>query len=465
MVEGTPLLREHTAYTRIEGSNPSVSARNTIACALRVPAIFFCFDFIGFRVYICPFQFRTIPPKPTCIRGIDRGTNSIDTMALTVKQVDSAKPKDKPYKLGDSGGLYLYIAPSGLKSWRANYQQDGKQRTRTYGRHPQMTLAKARAAHALAKSTDATTGTTTTLTFREAAKRWLAVKIPSLTNHKHKIQVENTLERFVYPVIGDMPIDQIKRPALAEIVLSTQEGDRVETAHRVAGRITAVFDYAQDMGIIASHGASGLTRVLQPRRVRKPMATIPPQEAGRLLALIEDYDEPVTRLGLQLLALTFVRVGELRGMRWDELREDGAVWVIPSERMKLRLPHVVPLSRQAQEVLSELRLLTGEGDLVLESPINRRKPISENTFLFALYRLGYRGRMTAHGFRSLASTVLNEQSGFAHDVIERQLAHKETDAVRAAYNRAQYLDQRRALMAWWGSWLDQQRANHQCASE
>lgn len=385
-------------------------------------------------------------------------------MALTVKQVDAARPKDNPYKLGDAAGLYLYVAPTGLKSWRANYQQDGKQRTRTYGRYPQMSLAQARAAHAAAKAGDTTPDTTTAPTFAEVARQWLAVKLPALSNHKHKIQVQATLERFAYPAIGNTPMDQIKRPALAAIVQAAQEGGRVETAHRVAGRITAVFDYAQDMGIIEHHGASGLVRVLQARKVRKPMASIPPEETGQLLAAIDDYDEPVTRLGLQLLALTFVRVGELRGMRWDELREDGAVWVVPAERMKLRLPHVVPLSRQAKAVIEQLRLLSGDGDLIMESPVRRGHPVSENTFLFALYRLGYRGRMTAHGFRSLASTVLNEQSGFERDVIERQLAHRETDAVRAAYNRAQYLDQRRQLMQWWADWLDQQRAAHQRAS-
>ena len=227
----------------------------------------------------------------------------------------------------------------------------------------------------------------------------------------------------------------------------------METAHRVAGRIAAVFDYAIDVGHIEAHPASGLVRVLQSRKVKKPMASIPPTETGALLRAIEGYDEPVTRLGLQLLAHTFVRVGELRYMRWSELREDGAVWVVPGERMKLRLPHVVPLSQQARAVLASLHVLSGDREFVLNSPVRPGHPISENAFLFALYRLGYRGRMTAHGFRVLASTVLNEQSGFAHDVIERQLAHKETDAVRAAYNRAEYLDTRRELMRWWGGGL------------
>lgn len=387
-------------------------------------------------------------------------------MTLTARQVDAAKPGEKPYKLADSGGLYLYVAPTGLKSWRANYQQDGKQKTRTYGRYPGMTLAQARAAHGTAKGGDTTPEPKATApTFETVARDWLKVKLPGLSNPKHQGQVAGTLERFVYPKIGKMPIDAIRRPMLVEVVQAAQDGGRVETAHRVAGRITSVFNYAQDVGILESHGAAGLVRVLQARKVRKPMASIPPGEAGDLLRQIDSYDEPVTRLGLKLLALTFVRVGELRAMRWDELRENGAVWVVPDIRMKLRVPHVVPLSMQARAVLDELRLITGESDLVLESPLHPDKPLSENTFLFALYRLGYRGRMTAHGFRALASTVLNEQSSFSHDVIERQLAHKEVDEVRAAYNRAQYLPQRRTLMQWWADWLDRQRAGLPHASE
>jgi Phage integrase family. len=160
------------------------------------------------------------------------------------------------------------------------------------------------------------------------------------------------------------------------------------------------------------------------------------------------------------VAYTFVRVNEALGFKKDELREDGAIWVVPAERMKgeadAKLPHVVPLAPQVQKIVAQLSEMSGS-DLVLESSAAPGRPLSENTLLFALYRLGYKHRMTVHGFRSLASTVLNEQSGFSRDVIERQLAHKETDDVRAAYNRAEYLPQRRELMRWWADWLDVQR--------
>jgi integrase len=325
-----------------------------------------------------------------------------------------------------------------------------------------MSLADARRAHALARSDKAPSAAVKTApTFKEVAQEWLRVKLPSLSNGKHQGQIESTLERYAFPLIGAMPIDSIPRTQLVAVVRAAQEGGKVETAHRVTGRIAAVFDHAQDLGYIEQHGAAGLTRVLQARKVKKPMASIPPEEAGKLLLAIDDYDEPITRLGLWLLAYTFVRVGELRGMRRSEFKEDGAVWVVPPLRVTgdedKKRPHVVPLSRQAREVVEQLKAYTGKTDLVLDSPLRRGHPLSENTFLFALYRLGYRGRMTAHGFRALASTVLNEQSGFGRDVIERQLAHRETDEVRAAYNRAQYFKQRQEMMAWWADWLDGQR--------
>lgn len=315
-----------------------------------------------------------------------------------------------------------------------------------------MSLADARNAHRKAREPQAASKAAPL--FEVVAADWMKTKLPSLSNGKHQIQVANTIERFVLPAIGKIPIDALPRATLVNVVRAVQERGTVETAHRVAGRITMILNWAQDAGLIEQHAAAGLTRVLVPRKTRRPMASIAPDEAGALMRAIDGYEEPITRLGLRLLALTSVRVGELRGMRWDELREDRTVWVVPAERMKLRLPHVVPLSRQARAVLAELEPLTGHAELVLDSPAAPGRPLSENTFLFALYRLGYRGRMTAHGFRALASTVLNAQSTFAAEVIERQLAHRETDAVRAAYNRAEYLTQRHELMQWWADWLE-----------
>lgn len=377
-------------------------------------------------------------------------------MALSARAIDTAKPREAAYKLADRDGLYLFVSPAGGKSWRANYREAGKQKTRTYGRWPGMTLAQAREAHAAARGGVAEPETAASPTFEETARKWLLVHLPGLSNPKHRHQVEETLSTYVYPAIGSRPLGEIKRAELVAAIQAAGLAGKVETAHRVAGRISAVFAYAQDAGIIESHPAANLARVLVPRKVQKPMASIPPDEAGALMRAIDTYPDTVTRLALELLSLTFVRVGELRGMQWDELREDGAVWLVPAQRMKAKLPHVVPLAPRARAILAQLREMT-DGTLVLDSPTNPGHPLSENTLLFALYRLGYRGRMTAHGFRALASTVLNERSGFPADVIERQLAHRETDAVRAAYHRAEYLPQRRELMVWWANWLQSAR--------
>ena len=376
-------------------------------------------------------------------------------MTLTTKQVEAARPKDQAYKLADSAGLYLYISKAGGRSWRSNFVADRRQGTKTYGTYPELSLAQARAAHGIFRSE----GTSKrSLTFEEVAKKWLKLKLPTLSNGKHQIQVSETLERFAYPMIGSMPVNTIKRADLVRVVRAVEEKGIIETAHRVAGRLKAVLDHAQDEGLLEQHPGAGLSRVITGRPRVKPMASIPVAEAPALLRIIGTYNEPVTKLGLLMLAHTFVRVGELRGMRWDEIKSDDAVWVVPEGRMKLKMPHVVPLSAAVIALLEDLRKLSGRSELVFESQIRPGHSISENTFLFALYRLGYRGRMTAHGFRALASTVLNEQSGFDKDVIERQLSHQETDEVRAAYNRAEYLPKRREMMDWWSQWLQKAAA-------
>lgn len=385
-------------------------------------------------------------------------------MTLTARQVETAKPKDKAYKLTDGEGLYLFVAPSGTRSWRANFVANGKQGTKTYGRYPEMGLSDARIAHRGTKEAGHGTDAMASgagQTFEKVAKSWLQKHLPGLRNPKHQGQVQNTLERFVYPKLGQRPIHEIRRPELVTVVQEVQTKDkgRVETAHRVAGRITSVFNHAIDTGILESHPAASLSRVLVARSVKKPMACINPDEIGQLLRDIDQYPEPVTRMGLLLAAYTFPRVNEILGFRKDELKEGGDLWVVPAERMKAGLLHVIPLAEPVKKIVKQLMAMS-DSELVLDSPARPGHPLSENTLLFALYRMGYRGRMTVHGFRALASSVLNEQSGFPHDVIERQLAHKETDQVRAAYNRAEYLPKRRELMTWWANWLDEQRAKH-----
>jgi len=375
---------------------------------------------------------------------------------LTAKIIESAKAKDTQYKLSDSHGLYLVITPRSVKSWRCNYKQDGKHKTHTFGRYPDISLAKARLLNSEFKDSLAQGSISKVPTFDEVKNDWYLHKLPTLKNTKHKQQIIYRLDTFASPTIGTMPIDTIKRAHLVKVVQDIQgkktaHDEMIETANRVGTHLRQLFDYAVDVGIIESHAANGLSRVLKTAKVNH-MPCVAIEDAPTLLKAINSYDEPITRLGLILASLTFVRTTELRFMRWTEIKDE-RFWVIPAERMKgkpeKRKPHVVPLSDYALEILAEIEKINGDYEYVLHSPTRPHHPISENTLLFALYRLGYRGKMTVHGFRALASTILNEQSPFSKDVIERQLAHKETDAVRAAYNRAEYLDERIKLMDWW----------------
>lgn len=288
------------------------------------------------------------------------------------------------------------------------------------------------------------------ITFGEAAERWLAWRLPQLSNADNQRGIEQSIRDYVLPDLGRLKLSDIRRRDLVAVVKGVAEKGRIETAHRVGQRIRAIFDHAVDHGDIEAHPAAGLSRVLPTADVRH-IAAVTPAEMPKLMRDIQGYTEPVTRAGLELLAHTFVRTTELIGAHWSEFQAD--VWVIPEERMKLRIPHVVPLSSRVRAILDGLRAMTDESPYVLASSMNPEQPISKNTLLFALYRLGYRGRMTGHGFRSLASTILNESGKWSRDAIERQLAHKETDRVREAYHRAEYLDERRRMVEWYSNHL------------
>jgi integrase len=323
--------------------------------------------------------------------------------------------------------------------WRAYVYSDGKRRTKLFRLKSE--------AQAWADATQSKTGH---MTFGAAAERWLAWKLPQLDNANNVRTVEQSIREHVLPAIGDRKLADLKRADLVAVVRAVATDGKVETAHRLGQRIRAIFDHAVDHGDIESHAAAGLSRVL-PVAGKTHQPAVSPSELPDLLKAIHGYSEPVTRLGLLLLAHTFVRTSELIGARWEEIRSD--VWVIPESRMKRRIPHVVPLSEPVRELLKELRMRTGEESEYILASRNPRQPISNNTLLFALYRLGYRGRMTGHGFRALASTILNESGLWSRDCIERQLAHSESDQVRASYMRAEFLAERVKMMAWWSERL------------
>jgi len=287
------------------------------------------------------------------------------------------------------------------------------------------------------------------ITFGYAAERWFAQRGADA-------DVEAMVRRHVLPVLATKKLTEITRLDLVELVRGISGRGRVETAHRVGQRIRQIFDSAVDHGEIDTHPAAGLARVL-PTVQPKPMGAIRAEELPELMRAIDTYHDPVTRAGLNLLAYTFVRTAELIRGTWVELK-DAETWLIPYPRMKAKLPHVVPLARQVREILADLRTIAPENPHFLPSSMNPMCGLSDNTLLFAIYRLGYRGRMTGHGFRSVASSVLNECGLWSPDAVERQLAHKENNRVRAAYMRADFLEERRRMMQWWADHLDASRS-------
>jgi integrase len=352
------------------------------------------------------------------------------------------------------------IVPYGEK-WRVYLLNKGKRETKL--------LRTKREAHAWAAARQAELATASSVTFGEVAERWLALKIPSFDSEINQRTVEQSVRDYILPPLAHKRLDEIARTDLVAVVDAVAKQGIIETAHRVGQRIRQIFDYAVDCGQWKDpHVAtSTLSRVL-PRRRKRKMAAVRLAEVPELMRAIQGYPEPITRTGLLLLAHTFTRTNELIRARWEEIR-DPDTWVIEEHRMKgkgeERKLHVVPLTRQTKALLARARELgnevtVGEGSsYFLASPVNALCGISSNTLLFALYRLGYRGRMTGHGFRAIASSVLNESGLWNPDAIERQLHHDETDDVRASYNRAEYLEERRRMMQWYSDYIESRAAS------
>jgi integrase len=387
---------------------------------------------------------------------------------LTDTLIRKSKTPSKPTKLMDGRGLFLLLAPSGGRWWRFRYNFTGKEKLLSLGTYPDVTLREARDARdqarkLLAKGIDPSAlrreekrakQEAGANTFATVAREWLANVKPKWVDIYHH-DTETRFETYVFPDIGRTPVKDVTPPELLAVLRKIEARGTVETAHKVARACGQVFRYGIATGRCERNPAADLRGALKARPRPKHMATLSASDLPPFLSKIHGYDgELQTKLALQLLALTFVRTGELRGATWAEIDLDQAEWTIPADRMKTKAPHHVPLSRQAVTVLRQLRDMNGKWPWVFAGRAPA-KPMSKNTILFALYRLGYHGRMTGHGFRALASTTLNEM-GFRLDVIERQLAHAEKNAVRAAYHRSQYLAERTAMMQTWADFLDAQ---------
>ncbi|MEQ1838004.1 MAG: integrase arm-type DNA-binding domain-containing protein [Candidatus Nitrotoga sp.] len=369
-------------------------------------------------------------------------------------------------KLHDGGGLYLWVYANGGKFWRLRYQLGGKEKSLSFGSYPQVSLKEARAKRdeqrkvldadldpsAERKATNLRKKLANVNSFEAVALEWYTKQLHTWVEH-HASDVKRRLESNIFPTLGKRPIDQINALELLETIRKIEARGAYDLAHRVLQVCGQVFRYGIATGRCTRNLSTDLRGALTPH-VKKHQSAVRPEELPELMRAIAKYDETgdkQTRLALQLLAQTFVRTNELIGAEWAEFDLDNALWIIPAGRMKMKAEHVVPLARQALAILAELKEISGGSRFVFPGR-NRDKPISNNTMLFALYRMGYKGKMTGHGFRAVASTILNE-TGFKPDVIERQLAHCERNEVRGAYNRAEYLPERKRMMQHWADYL------------
>jgi integrase len=387
-------------------------------------------------------------------------------MPLNDTAIKNAKKREKPYKLSDGGGLHVLVGKDGSRYWRMAYRFHGKQKTLALGIYPTVPLADARAARDeakkwLAKGLDPTQVrkeqklaalAAAESTFEAVALEWCQSQKKAWTVG-HAARVGARLKADIFPDLGSRPIAEIESPEVLAALRKVENRGALDTAKRLRQTVGQIFRYAISTGRAKRDPSFDLKGALMAAGRQQHHRAMPREELPKFLVALNEYaGQAQTRLALQLVVLTFVRTKELRGARWDEMDFDMAEWRIPAERMKMHDPHIVPLSRQAIEVLTELRSAAGRSPFVFPSP-GAEGYMSNNTMLYALYRMGYHSRATVHGFRAVASTLLNEM-GFEPDWIERQLAHDERNKVRAAYNHAMHLPERRQMMQHWADYLD-----------
>ena len=387
-------------------------------------------------------------------------------MALTDTEIRNARPKDKPYKLTDGQGLYLLVTPKGSKLWRLKYRIGGIEKTLSLGKYPQVSLKETRN-----KAFEAKQGLSSGIapsqtkkaqkasdsgvdTFETISREWFG-KFSAGWAPDHAERVIRLLERDVFPWLGGKIIKKITAPELLAVLRRIEARGAVDTAHRARQTAGAVFRYAVATGRAERDPSGDLRGAIPLARGGHMAAITDPKRLGGLLRAIDAYEGSlIVRCALRLAPLVFVRPGELRRMEWAEVSVERGEWVIPGEKMKMREPHVVPLSNQALEILEEIRPFTGAGRYVFPSPTSSNRPLSDMALLTALRRMGItKEEMTIHGFRAAASSLLNAQ-GWPSDVIERQLAHAERNKVRAAYNQHDYLPERRKMMQAWADYQD-----------
>ena len=401
------------------------------------------------------------------------------TNQLTELSIKQAKPKKKQYKLTDGEGMYLRVYPNGSKYWQLQFWFEGKQKILSFGVWPDISLKEARDKRFVAKKIikeginpieekkeilkshnfiQEEEKLRETTTFNMVAKEWFSRQSLQWTE-RHSRGVLSSLNMHVYPDLGEMPISSILKQDIISTLRKLEAEGKNETCYRIRQKIEAIFSYAEVEGHCTGNPAKGLQQILtkpQPKSQNSLPISALPEFLEKMIA--DKAAIPTTVLAMKFIILTFVRTQELRFADWKEFVIDSSepLWVIPADRMKMKKIHHVPLSRQAVNILNEIQQFSGKIGYVFPQYYNSKKAMSENTLLYFSNRLGYAGRNTIHGFRSVVSTVLNESMKWHPDVIERQLAHQESNKVRKAYNRAEHLDERRKMMEWWSDYIDAQ---------
>ena len=398
-------------------------------------------------------------------------------MALTNTEILHTKPQAKAFKLYDELGLFLQVTPSGGKWWRFKYRYDGKEKLLSFGTYPDVSLANAREKRDTArkllaneppidpseqrKTIKVEKEANKTNTFEAWAGKWLQ-KWGVGVSERHAGYVKRRLETDIYPAIGQRPINDITAYEIVDAVKGIAERGAIDLAKRAHQTIGQVFRYAiahgRDSKVTSNPSIEIKPSDIIQTRKKVNYARIDIAELPNLLRAIDvSKSHPVTRLAVKMIALTFVRTTELIGAKWVEIDFDAMQWRLPPERMKMKTPHIVPLATQAIDILQLLKALTGHSELLFPNQNDHTKPMSNNTILKSLEGMGYKGRMTGHGFRGLASTALHEQ-GYDHMHIELQLAHQERNETSSAYNHATYLKQRAVMMQSWADYLDELKA-------
>ena len=387
-------------------------------------------------------------------------------MKLNARQVDAAKPREKAYKLADGAGLYLEVVPSGSRYWRMKYRFNGKEKRLAFGVYPAVSLAQARALRDEAKKKLAegidpsfakkeeklVRDVQLNNTFQAVALEWHGTKV-SRWSEGYASDIIEAFNKDIFPYIGQLPVNNIKPLVLLNVLRRMESRGATEKAKKVRQRCSEVFRYAIVTGRAEYNPAADLTSAMSGHESKHyPFLTV--EELPDFFKALAGYTgSPLVVLAARLLILTGVRTGELRGAFWSEFDLEKAVWEIPAERMKMKRPHLVPLSTQALEIVQQLKVISGQYPLVFPGRNDPRKTMSEASINQVFKRIGYTGKVTGHGFRHTMSTILHEE-GFNTAWIETQLAHVDKNAIRGTYNHALYLEGRREMMQWYADCID-----------